>query len=110
LEDGDKGEVAVALLVIQAIADHERIRDVKAGVPNRHFDLAAGALIEENTDVHIGWLVRQEVVPEVLEGEACVDNVFNDQHMLVGDAPGQVLGEADLARRHTWPDDTWRLP
>jgi hypothetical protein len=51
MEDADEGEVAIALLVIQAIADHECIRNVKAGVFNRQLNPPAGALIEESTDI-----------------------------------------------------------
>jgi hypothetical protein len=35
LEDADEREVAVTLLVIQTIPDHEGIRDVEAGVFDR---------------------------------------------------------------------------
>jgi hypothetical protein len=100
MEDTDEGEVAVALPVIQAIADYERIRYVKASIFDRHLHLTVCPFVKENTDVHVRWMVRYEVVPEVFEAEARIDDVFDNQHVLVGDAFGQILEE------WTRPDDT----
>ena len=100
MEDADEGEVAVALLVIQAIADHECIRNVKAGVFNRQLNPPAGTLIEESTDIQVRWMVRHEMVPEVLEADTRIDNIFDNQYVLVGDTLGQILENMDPTRRH----------
>lgn len=78
MEDADEGEVAVALLIIQTIADHKCIRNVKAGVFNRQLNPPAGALIEESTDIQVGWMVRHEMIPEILEADTRIDNIFDN--------------------------------
>jgi hypothetical protein len=96
IEDADKGKVAIALLIIQAIADHERIRNVEAGVFDGQLNPPMGALIEEGTNVEVRRMAGHEVVPKVLKSENRVDNVFDNQHVLTGDALRQVLEDVDL--------------
>ena len=41
MEDADVRQVAVPLGEIEAVADHEPVRDLEPDVPHRHVDLAA---------------------------------------------------------------------
>src|SRR3954468_21566130 len=50
-EDCDVGKVSVALAEVQAVADHETVRDLEADVAHGHVDLAAGRLPHQGTDL-----------------------------------------------------------
>ena len=56
VEDGDVGEIAVALLVVEAIAHDERIGHVETHVINRPIRDPAGRLIQERTELERGGL------------------------------------------------------
>ena len=45
-------------------------------------------------------MVRHEMVPEVLEADTRIDNIFDNQHVLVGDTFRQILENMDPTRRH----------
>src|SRR6478736_2221032 len=58
-------EVAVPLGEIEAVADHELVRDLEADVAHRNVDLAAAGLGQEGADLERGRLAGLQVAHQV---------------------------------------------
>src|SRR4051794_1737848 len=76
--DADKGEVAVALGHVEAVADDERRRDVEADVAE--VDLGALDAVPDQQGAHLERrrAAGQQGAAQVGEGEAAVDDVLDD--------------------------------
>src|SRR5688572_4222116 len=98
-QDPDVGEVAVALRVIEPVADDEQVLDGKAQVIDLDLDLLSRRLVEERAQLDRGRIARHEVLLDVLHREACIDDVFDDEDMLALDGFLEVEGDLDDTRR-----------
>src|SRR5262249_60450897 len=78
LEDADERQVAVALRVIEAVADDELIGDREAEIIDRHVLQAPLGLVEERADLDALRLPRLQIVEEVADGQPGVDDVLAD--------------------------------
>jgi hypothetical protein len=78
-ECGDVRKVAVTLVVVEAVADREPIVDLEADVPRRQLDLAAIGLRQQGADLECRRPAGAEAAQKVLEGQAGVDDVLDDQ-------------------------------
>ena len=96
--DGHVGEVAVALGVVEAVADREAVGDLEADVAGREVDAQALRLGQQGADLQRGRIARLQVAHQVLQGEAGVDDVLDDQHVAVFDRRIEVLEDAHHAR------------
>ena len=97
LEDADERQVAVALRVVEAVADHELIRHHEAVVIGIDGAAPPRGLVEQRHDLDRGGLPRVEHVGEVVEGEAGIHDVLNDDDVASRDAHIEVLVDADDA-------------
>src|SRR5262245_7802447 len=98
VEHADVRQIAVSLGEIEAVADHEAVRDLEADVAHVHLDLAALGLRHERAHLQARRLARLEVPHEVREREARVDDVLDDEHVTVLDVDVEVLEDAHHAR------------
>src|SRR5690349_9927821 len=92
------GEVAIALLVVEAVADREPVRNLEADVANGKIDAPPLGLREQGADLDRLRASRLEVPEQVVKGEAGVDDVLDDQDLPPGDRRVEVLEDADDAR------------
>ena len=97
MQDTDIRKVAVASLVIEAVSHHEGIGHVKAAILDGDIHLPPCPLIEQDADIHIGRMTRQEVMQEVLQGVSSIDDIFDDQDMFARETVIEVLKDADFA-------------
>src|SRR5207245_10335305 len=93
------GQLTVSLGEIEAVADHDPVRDLETDVADGHDDLAARGLRQESTDLEAGRLARLEVAEQIRERQARVDDVLHHQHVAVLDVDVEVLEDAHHAGR-----------
>src|SRR5215831_376398 len=97
-EPGDVGQVAVALLAVEAVADHEHVGDLPAHVIEPDVGGPGALLGEEGADPERRRVARLEVPQEVRQGEAARTDALDDQHVPPLDGVVEVLLDADDAR------------
>src|SRR3954453_20888554 len=95
---GDVREVAVALPDVEAVADGELVGDLEADVARRQLDLAAVRLGQQGADLQRGGLARAQVAQQVLQRQARVDDVLDDQDVAARDRAVEVLEDPHHAR------------
>ena len=91
LEHADVREIAVFFCVIEPIADDERVRHLKAGIGGVDRRLAAGGLIEQGGNGDGGRPADAEIVLEIVQRDAAVENVLNEDDVTALDVLIQVL-------------------
>src|SRR5450759_797307 len=92
LESGDVGEVAVLLVEVEPVADHEDVRDGEALVLYVQVDLAFHVLfVEQGADLERGRATCVQVLEQVAQREPGVDDVFDDDDVPALDVRVQVL-------------------
>src|SRR4029079_14548828 len=91
-EGADVAQVAVALAVVEAVADHELVGDVPAHVLDLDRHLQGFGLAEEGADLHAGRLAGAQVAGQPAQGQAGVDDLVDDQNAPPGDV-GTALPE-----------------
>ena len=96
-EEADVVYAAVALGEVHAVADDELVGDLEAYVVGFDGDEAALGLVEAGGDLQRGGLVLEHQAAEVAEGEAGVEDVFDDDDVLALDGVVDVLDELDGA-------------
>ena len=99
LENVDGGEVAVKLVVVEPVADHEVVRDVEPLVADRHWRDAALLLVQEDTELERRGLVALDMIEQERCRESRVDDVLDHQHVPSADVHGQVFKQLDVSRR-----------
>jgi hypothetical protein len=75
-DDAEVGEVSVALIVVETVADDEEIRDLEAGEVDWNLRAAAGWLVEKRTDVNAGRAMGLKQVEEAAKREPCIHDVL----------------------------------
>src|SRR5215831_6928436 len=91
----DAGQVAITLVAIEPVADHEHVRDLAPHVVELHFRRLRPSLGEEGAHLERRWTARLEIAEEIGEGEpACADSL-DHQHVLPLDGLVEVLFDAD---------------
>ena len=88
------GEISVPLGEIEAIPNHELVRDLEADIPHGNVDLTAPGLRQQRTDLELGGLARLQVAHQVRERQPGVDDVLDDEHVAAGDVDVEVLEDA----------------
>lgn len=95
----DVAEVAVALGVVDAVANDEFVWDGKADPVDRYFNFAARRFVEQGADGQGGGFAQQEHLADFVEGVAGVDDVFGNQHVLAFDVAVEIFGDFDIVVR-----------
>ena len=85
-QDAHEAQVAVALAVVEPVADDELVGDLEAHVVHRDVDQPPRGLVEQRADPERGRALAAQVADEVVERQAGVDDVLDEQDVLVGDA------------------------
>ena len=96
-EEADVVYAAVAFGEVHAVADDELVGDLEGYVVGFDGDEAAFGFVEAGGDLQRGGLVLEHQPAEVAEGEAGVEDVFDDDDVLALDGVVNVLDELDGA-------------
>ncbi len=96
-EEADVVDAAVAFGVVHAVADDELVGDLEGYVVGFDGDEAALGFVEAGGDLERGGLVLEHEAAEVAEGEAGVEDVFDEDDVLALDGVVDVLDELDGA-------------
>src|SRR5439155_16075672 len=91
-------QVAVTLLIIEAVTEHEVVLDLEADVVDRGGNDAANGLVQQGASDHRPRSATLQLAQEVGEGEAGVDDVLDEDDVPTGHVQIQVLDDADPAR------------
>src|SRR5205085_1910692 len=84
-------QVSVPLREVEAVADHEPVRDLEADVAHGDVDLPALRLRQKRTDFQRRGLSRLQVAHQIGEGETGVDDVLDDEDLASLDVDVEVL-------------------
>jgi len=100
-EEADVVYAAVAFGVVHAVADDELVGDFEGYVVGFDRDEATLGLVEAGGDLKRGGLVLEHQAAEVAEGEAGVEDVFDDDDVFALDGVVDVFDELDGSGRDT---------
>lgn len=78
----DIGQVAVVLGIVNAIANHEFIGNIKTTEANRNFDFAARRLIQKRADFQTVGIAGVEQADNFGKRIAGINDVFDQKHIL----------------------------
>ena len=92
------GQVAVALVEVEAVSHEELVGHREAHVADGHvLHQAAIGTVEQRHGRQRGGIAEGERLAEVVERQAGVDDVLDDQDVATGDLRVEILEEADAA-------------
>jgi hypothetical protein len=92
------GQIPVALLEIEAVSNEELVGHREAHVADGHvLHQAAVRAVEERHGRQRGGIAEGERLAEVVERQAGVDHVLDDQDVAARDLRVEILEEADAA-------------
>src|SRR5262249_47497688 len=94
----DERDVAVLLRGVETVADDEAVLDLEAEVVDGDLRPRAGRLVEQRAELDRRGVAGGEVVEQVAHGQAGVDDVLDDDHVLVLDRLGEIAGDLDHPR------------
>ncbi len=86
-----------SLVVVEAVADHELVRDVPADVLHVDVHPQRLGLAQQGADLDRGGVAGGQVGGQPAQGQAGVDDLVDDQHVAAGDVGVEVLEDADDA-------------
>jgi hypothetical protein len=95
LDDPQIGEVAEALVEIEAISDDILITDDLADIPQLDWEKALRAAIEQRADIDRPSSAFGEEPVDIGDGEAPVDDVHREHDCAPGDVLVEVLRQTD---------------
>src|SRR5580704_6880467 len=99
IQDGDVSQVAVQLLVIQAAADHEAVRNFETAEIDRHLCDAPDGTVEQSANSDRSRSAACKRLQQIARRQAGVDNVFNKQDVFVLDGVVKIFSDAHHSRR-----------
>jgi len=99
LQYAHEGQIAVIIIVVEAVAHHKRGGNGEAGIVRLERDLAARRLVEQRADLDGVRLALVEELHDHLERVAGVDDVLEDEHVAALNIVVDVLAEGQLAGR-----------
>src|SRR6266568_2228812 len=94
----DVRQVPVSLCEVEAVADHELVRDLEADPADVDVDLPPRGLGHQSRHLERGRLTRLEVPDQVRERQARVDDVLDDEHVAALDVDVEILEDAHDTR------------
>src|SRR5205823_11910534 len=86
----DEGDVAVLVRRVEAVPDDVAIFDLEAEIVDGDPGPGPRRLVQQRAELDRGGPAGGEVVEQVAHGQAGVDDVLHDQHVLALDGFGQV--------------------
>src|SRR5436190_14266035 len=92
-------EVPVALVVVEAVADHEHGGDLEPLILDVDRDPLHLRLLQQRAHLEAGRLARAQVLQQIVERQARVHDVLDEQHVAAGDLVVEVLQDAHHAAR-----------
>src|SRR5579884_1844833 len=98
VQDADVGQIPVALGEVEAVPDHEAVRDLEARVADRDVDLPALGLGQQRADLEARRPPRLEIAHEIRERQARVDDVLDDESVPALDVDVKILEDPHDAR------------
>src|SRR4051794_7007845 len=90
-EDGYVRKVAVALAVVETVADDEAVRNLEADIARLELHLAPLGLRQQRADLDRGRVARAEAPQEVLQREPGVDDVLDDEDVTALERDVEIL-------------------
>src|ERR1017187_407672 len=96
VEDADVVEVAVFFGVVQPVTHYKFVGDLEADVVDVDGPQAAFGLVEQGGDADGVGLALVEQMHEVVESDACIHNVFDNQDVGAFERNVEVLGDLDF--------------
>ena len=82
--------MAVFVVEVQSIADHEGVGDVEADIVRREGNLLAGDLVQEDRDADAGRPALLQFRDHLRQRPAGVEDVIDEEHILAGEV-GQIV-------------------
>src|SRR5207249_684776 len=98
VERRDVGQVAVEAVVVEAVPDHEDVRDREPDVVEGDLRLATTGLVEKDARAQALRTARLERTFQRGQGEAGVDDVVDDEHVAARDVDAEVGDDPHRAR------------
>src|ERR1700752_3665911 len=98
MQNANVGQVAVALGVVQAVADDELIGNREAGVVGAHIGNAALRLVQEHDHANQLGLFLFKEPEQVVQREAGVENILDHDHGFPFDTHVEVLDQFHFSR------------
>src|SRR5437588_13103893 len=81
-QHGHMRQLAVFIIEVEAIADHEHIGDVEAAVIGLQGNLLPSAFAQEDTDAQGGHAQAPQMLNEVAEGLPGIENIVKQKNVL----------------------------
>lgn len=94
---GDEGQVAIALPMIQPIAHNELVWKIEASVLEGNIGQAPSRPIQQRSYLQAGGMASAKHLQDVVQGEAGIYDILDDQKVLPLDAGFEVFHYADDA-------------
>src|SRR5213079_1625951 len=94
-----EGQVAVELAVIEAVAEDVVVGDLKPHVSHRDVDQPAERAVEEGDHLEGCRPAVAKLAQDIVEGEAGVDDVLDQEHVPALDRVVDVADDADSILR-----------
>ena len=84
------------LVQVEAVADEVLVRNDEADVPDRQVvDEPSVGAVEQRCDCERGRPPKREQLAQVVQGQAGIDDVLDDEDVPILDRPVQVLQQPD---------------
>src|SRR5215211_3625684 len=85
VQNADKRQVPIASCIVKSISNHKFVRDVKSNPIDLDPERIVFVLFQQRHNLDAGGIPPPEVVEQVIEGQATVYDVFDNQNMPIGD-------------------------
>ena len=95
-QDANIAEIAIALGIVQAIADHEFVGNFETDVVRPDFFHAPPRFAEQGGHVQGARVALRDHTLEIVDGATGVQDVFHQDRVQALDVVIQVLGKANL--------------
>src|SRR5215472_9710129 len=97
LKDTNVGQITKAFSMVQTVADHKLVGNLKPDVIGLYLRYTARWLIQQSGDLQALWVINQQLLYQVGERQAGVENIFHQNDILTAQRSGHVLDELHLA-------------
>ena len=98
VQHSHKGQVAVALRKIEAVADHEQIRNLETDEIRLDLFDPARRFIEQNAGANPPWFKGAQFSKDAIEGLASIKNIIHQQDVAPAHIQTQFFGDYQVTR------------
>lgn len=92
-EETDIFNSAIALGIVHAVADDELVGDFESDIVGFDRNEAPFRFVETGGDFERGWFVLEHQAAKIAEGEASIENIFDEDDMFAFDRVIDVFDE-----------------